>query len=130
MQNKYRLLIVEDDFINQRVLTCMLQDMGYAFDVANDGLIALKYIKTTNYHLILMDIRMPNLDGIETTRKIRAQNKNMSVPIIALTAHVYDDEIALFNDAGMSDLLAKPVLYEDLQALLNKWLNTNPKHDR
>lgn len=111
-----RVLIVEDNEINQYYLSGILSGWDIAHDMANDGYEALDCLERQSYDLILMDIRMPGLDGYETTIKLRAmrQNMNADTPIIALTASALVDEREKALDAGMNFHLTKPYTIEDL----------------
>lgn len=117
-----KILVVEDEQINAMVITAMLKALGFEVVHAPDGLEAIKLLKATLFDCIFMDIQMPEMDGIETTREIRhtMTNQNGSVPIIALTAHAMKGDREQFMDAGMNDYLSKPVEVEKLTAVLEK----------
>jgi CheY-like chemotaxis protein len=103
----------------------MLERLGYNADVANCGLDAIRALETTAYDLVLMDIQMPEMDGHETTRRIRMADfpvHNRRIPIIAMTAHVQDSDRLACLAAGMDDFISKPVRLESLSALLLRWL--------
>jgi CheY-like chemotaxis protein len=81
-------------------------------------------MKASSYDLILMDMRMPNMDGLEATRKIRALGGHAeNVPIIALTANAFDDDRNACFDSGMNDFMTKPVSAEELTEMVNNWIN-------
>lgn len=115
-----RMLIVEDNPVNQIYLSGLLKKWGVLFEVANNGLEALDFIRKYKYDLILMDIRMPEMDGYETTIRIRAdkKNPNNNVPIIALTASALVDEKAKALSVGMNYHLTKPFTPDGLLGLL------------
>ena len=115
-----RILVVEDEKINAMVITAMLAKLGHQVEVVANGRLALEKLGQTVYDCILMDIQMPELDGVETTRAIRgdAANPNTAVPIIALTAHAMKGDRETFLAAGMDDYLAKPIEMERLTAVL------------
>ena len=105
-----RLLVVDDHDINRRAVQLILQPLGCDIATAADGMAALKICENTAFDLIFMDVRMPELDGRETTRRIRAGNgPNAGVPIIAVTADTSPDDIAACTDAGMTYFVPKPI---------------------
>jgi CheY-like chemotaxis protein len=119
------ILVVEDNPVNQIVAQRLLARLGYEADVAADGELALEMMAVRPYALVLMDCRMPVLDGYETTREIRRRERRAGaerVPIIALTAHALDLERERCLDAGMDAHLAKPVEATELAAVLECWL--------
>lgn len=120
-----KVLLAEDDLFNQEVALSLLQNIGFSVDVANDGLEALALAQTHPYHLILMDMQMPNMNGIEATQAIRTQSLNLKTPILALTANAFDEDRQLCLDAGMNDHLPKPTPAHVLYATLLKWLGND-----
>lgn len=121
-----RLLLVEDNAVNQMVAKGMLSRLGYEVDLAEHGEIALNMLEDADYALVLMDCNMPVLDGYETSRRMRADPRWQHLPIIALTANALHEDRQRCQDAGMSDYLAKPFKREDLQAILQRWLSNQP----
>ena len=121
-QLKGRVLLVEDDEINRDTASEMVQITGAEVFTAENGNVAVNCFKGTNFDLVLMDIQMPVLDGIEATRQIRALPNGATVPIVAMTANVYRADQLKYRAAGMSDFLPKPVDPESLNALLAKYL--------
>ena len=118
-----RVLVVDDNFINQKVATRLLQQLGYASDLASNGAEALAALEKKSYDLIFMDVQMPGLDGLETTRRIRAceQREGRSpVQITAMTANAMLGDRDKCLGAGMNDYLAKPVRQEALQAAIER----------
>ena len=114
-----RVLLAEDNSINQKVALLMLARMGYRADVAGNGFEVLEALRRQSYDLILMDIQMPGMDGLEATRRIRAELPPERQPrIVAITANALREHRDACRVAGMDDFLAKPVLYEDLFAAL------------
>ena len=95
--------------------------MGFTTDLVENGVEALKAIETKRYHLILMDIQMPEMDGLEATRRIRKKYGRQQI-IIALTANAMEGDRELYLQEGMDDYLSKPIRYEALQEKLNFWL--------
>ena len=105
-----RVLVVDDHDINRRAIQLILQPLGCDIATAADGMAALKICEHTAFDLIFMDVRMPELDGRETTRRIRAgDGPNVGVPIIAVTADTSPDDIAACTDAGMTYFVPKPI---------------------
>ena len=114
-----RILIAEDNVLNQKVLVHLLKSMGYGADVAENGALAVTAASSRPYDLVLMDVRMPEMDGLEATRRIRALPSARKTHIYALTAGVAPDEQQQCLDAGMEGFLAKPVQREELLAVLH-----------
>ena len=121
-----RLLIAEDNPVNQLVTRKFVESLGYKTDVVENGRGVLEALESEDYALILMDCRMPEIDGLEATRRIRARESGASrMPIIALTANALEEDLELCLAAGMDDYLAKPFAEEDLERILEQWLG-NP----
>jgi CheY-like chemotaxis protein len=119
-----RLLLVEDNPINQKVAMLMLKHLGFNADIAHNGAEAVEAVARQTYDLILMDCLMPEMDGLEATRVIRARTDYGSrVPIVAMTANAFAEDRRACLEAGMSDYLPKPVREAELAAKLNQWLN-------
>jgi len=117
-----RILVVEDDTINQRVITLMLQRLGLQCHVVPEGQAALNAIEAGKWDLVFMDCQLPGIDGLETTRRARLLLGNRDLPIIALTANARAEDRAACLAAGMDDFLAKPVRSDVLQTCLARWL--------
>lgn len=121
----YRLLVAEDNMINQDVLRGLLAGEPYVLDFARNGAIALEQFKRGNYDIVLMDISMPVMDGLDATKAVReyeAANGLDRTPIIALTAHALEQERRKFLAAGMDDIVLKPIEIEILDTKLCHWL--------
>jgi signal transduction histidine kinase/DNA-binding response OmpR family regulator len=118
-----RLLVAEDNPINQAVMVDMLEEIGCEADVVENGRLALEAALSKDYPLVLMDCQMPELDGYEATRRLRASgNPRARVPVIAVTAHAVIGERERALAAGMNDYLTKPVTPAQLAAVISKWL--------
>jgi signal transduction histidine kinase/HPt (histidine-containing phosphotransfer) domain-containing protein/ActR/RegA family two-component response regulator len=116
-----RILLAEDNSINQRVGLLLLERMGYIADVAGNGVEALDALRRQPYDLILMDVQMPVMDGLEATRRIRAELPVERQPrIVALTANVLREQREACLSAGMDDFVQKPILFADLRAALSR----------
>ncbi|MDQ2086627.1 ATP-binding protein [Herbivorax sp. ANBcel31] len=115
------ILIVEDDEVNQIVLSKSIRDEGHLISIASNGIEALKLFKEKHFDLILMDVQMPKMDGIETTRRIRELEKGIGnhVPIIAITAHALKGDKEKFLSCGMDRYIPKPVEFEELFNTIN-----------
>jgi signal transduction histidine kinase/AmiR/NasT family two-component response regulator len=115
-----RVLVVDDHDINRRAIQLILQPLGCDIDTAADGMAALKICETSSFDLIFMDVRMPELDGRETTRRIRAGNgPNARVPVIAVTADTAPEDIAACTEAGMTYFVPKPITPPMLLGAIN-----------
>ena len=109
------VLLVEDQVMNQELVIAILTAAGHHVDIACDGIEAITAVKTQPYDLILMDIRMPRMDGVTAARKIRElPDPQGNTPIIALTAHALHDQVREYWQAGMDDFVAKPFKAQDL----------------
>ena len=118
-----RILLVEDNQTNQYLATLLLKRLGYSADLATNGLEALDALEQSRYDLVLMDIQMPEMDGIEATDEIRRRWPEDEQPrIVAMTADVLQEEIQSCQEAGMNGYVAKPIRVPDLiEALQNSW---------
>lgn len=118
-----RILVVEDDPCNQEITRGLLEDTGLLVDIASDGAVALDMASRNNYDLILMDLQMSGMDGLEATRRLRQSSSNPLVPVIGLTANVSPEAEAHCRGAGMNDFIGRPVESEVLCAMIMKWLD-------
>ncbi len=114
------ILLAEDNATNQIVVGHALQSAGCDIDIANNGKEAVQAASKREYDCILMDISMPEMDGIEATQRIRRGKRNVETPIVALTAYSLRGDKERFLESGMSDFLAKPVEKEDLLACISR----------
>ena len=120
-----RILVAEDNIVNQNVAVCLLEKLGYRADVVANGLEAIEASARIRYALVLMDCQMPEMDGWKATAMIRTREQEQGterLPIIALTANAMEGDRDKCLNAGMDDYLAKPVQLEHLRALLVKWI--------
>ena len=118
-----RILLVEDDEVNQLVAVGVLEPTGAIVSVASNGRKALELIQPGRFDLVLMDLQMPDMDGIETTRILRKNPALAGLPIIAMTASAMAGDRERLLEAGMNDYVAKPVRVAAIYATLGKWLN-------
>jgi signal transduction histidine kinase/CheY-like chemotaxis protein len=117
------VLVAEDNIVNQKVIVAMLDKLGYASDVVEDGTEAITALGNgKNYDLVLMDCQMPSMDGFEATSVIRRNTENADLPIVALTAHALTRERERCLASGMNDYLAKPVSLKMLAKTLAHWI--------
>ncbi len=118
-----RILLVEDNPVNQKVAVKILTKAGFSVDTASNGLEALKVMQEGKYQLILMDVQMPEMDGFETTRRIREMDAPLrDIPIIAMTAHALKGDREKCIEAGMNDYISKPIDHQELLEVLSKWI--------
>lgn len=110
-----RILLAEDNIVNRKIIEKMIEKGGYEVDYVENGVDALSAVQNGDYLCVLMDIHMPEMDGIEATRHIRSlQSWKSTTPIIAVTANVVEDVRQEALDAGMDEFLCKPVKYGEL----------------
>jgi polar amino acid transport system substrate-binding protein len=120
-----RVLVAEDNLINQRIVSFQLKKLGFEIDLASDGQEAYeKYSSEQNYDLIILDIQMPKMDGYEVAKAIRHMERNFAShsPIIALTANAMKGDRELYLEAGMDGYVSKPFTLETLQEAIAKLL--------
>ncbi|MEE4211099.1 MAG: response regulator [Parvularcula sp.] len=120
-----RVLIAEDNRVNQLVVTNMIAGLGFEIDIAENGRVAVEKFKENKPDLIIMDVSMPEMDGLEATQAIRAYERAHEfgrVPIIAATAHAMDEDRKRCRKAGMDDYIAKPLRQDTLLAKIKSWV--------
>jgi two-component system, sensor histidine kinase and response regulator len=117
-----RVLLAEDSAVNQKLATVLLEMQGHAVTIANNGREALEKVEHERFDVILMDVQMPELDGLEATRAIRnLSSENQRIPIVAMTAHAMQGDRERCLEAGMDDYLAKPIRAKELQHVLARF---------
>jgi CheY-like chemotaxis protein len=124
-KRKIRLLVAEDSISNQKVAIDTLEKMGYRVDAVANGQEAVEALKMVPYDLVLMDVQMPEMDGLEATKTIRMKDSNVlnpQIPIVALTAHVREEDQDRCFESGMNDYISKPVEPNRLFETINKWI--------
>jgi two-component system sensor histidine kinase/response regulator len=121
-----RILLAEDNSINQKLAVALLQKAGYSVDVVDNGLQAFEKTISGGYSAVLMDVQMPELDGYESTQKIREweSSRGVHIPIIAMTAHAMKGDREKCLEAGMDDYVTKPIESKILHSVLDRWLET------
>jgi CheY-like chemotaxis protein len=117
-----RVLIAEDNVINQRVAARFIEKLGCQADVVANGVEAVEAAMAVRYDLILMDCQMPEMDGFAATERIRTNERDGHVPIVALTASALVGDRERCLSAGMDDYLAKPVTARDIATICSRWL--------
>ena len=131
-RQEYRILLVEDVLVNQRVAIKLLEQVGYQVDAFDNGKFAIEELKQNHYDLVLMDIHMPVMDGLETTQRIRkgeAGETNKNILIIAMTASALKEDKERVFDAGMNDFISKPITLKEVSKVLDQHLLNNESHD-
>lgn len=121
-----RILVAEDNLVNQKVAQAMIRKMGYEVDIVANGQETINALQLIPYNLVLMDCQMPEMDGFEATRRIRQEGSmvlNPNIPIIAMTASAMSGDREKCIRAGMDDFIAKPVRKEELEEMLTRWLS-------
>ena len=122
-----RILVVEDNDFNQQVALELLQQAGnFSVDLAENGQVALSQMQSHDYDLVLMDMQMPVMDGIEATLALRSFPRMASLPVVAMTANALLADRQRCIDAGMNDFLAKPIEPKRLWQILLKWIPARP----
>ena len=125
-----KILLVEDNEINQDVAIGLLTDAGFVVDLAENGRIAVEKVQTGDYDIVLMDMQMPEMDGVEATAVIRKDARYNSLPIVAMTASVMQDDRERCLAVGMNDHVAKPIEPEQLWKTLLKWIKPRSRGDQ
>jgi PAS domain S-box-containing protein len=124
---KLDILVVDDLDMNRDLVKLVLENAGHSVTTANDGAEAIERAKAKPYDLILMDIQMPGIDGVEATGRIRALGgRHRSVPIIALTANVMPEQVRSYKKAGLTDHIGKPITFERLLGVVERFADTEP----
>jgi signal transduction histidine kinase/CheY-like chemotaxis protein len=122
-QEQPRILLVEDNAVNARITQRLLERQGCEVDVVDDGLQALAALAAKRFDLVLMDVQMPELDGLETTRRLRrVSGPNEGVPVVALTACAFQEDRERCLKSGMNDYISKPVVSGDLSRIIRSWV--------
>ncbi|GAB4261880.1 MAG: hypothetical protein Kow0065_12480 [Methylomicrobium sp.] len=122
-----RVLVAEDNPINREVVIELLHSVGLSVDIAENGAVALAKVHRAHYDLVLMDMQMPEMDGLDATRGIRAHPEFARLPILAMTANAYEEDRRACFQAGMNDFVAKPVIPESLYDAVLRWLACDGK---
>ncbi len=116
------VLLAEDNAVNAEVSVALLSAAGLVVEAVVNGKLALERVRSGRYDLVLMDMQMPEMDGLAATRAIRALPQGRSLPIVAMTANAFGEDRAACLAAGMNDFLSKPVETARLYAMLQQWL--------
>jgi len=119
-----RILLVDDNIMNQKVALAILNSSGFSADIADNGIMAIEMLEKAPYDIVLMDIQMPEMDGIEATGRIRKSASGFqNIPIIAMTAHAMKGDREYYLESGMDDYISKPIHPKELIKLIRKYLS-------
>lgn len=121
-----RVLIVEDNLVNQKVIRIILERTGCHYEIAEDGVQAIEKYQNGDFHLVLMDCQMPNMDGLQACQKIReleSKANQKRCPIVAMTANAMKGDRERCLTVGMDDFLAKPFKSQELLQIVNQWIS-------
>jgi CheY-like chemotaxis protein len=124
-EHPLRILLAEDNVVNQKLVLRLLQQMGYRADLASNGLEAIDALKRQTYDVVLMDVQMPEMDGLEATHHIRLSGEVTQPHIIGLTANAMQGDREMCIDAGMDDYITKPIRVRELVESLQKSQRAN-----
>lgn len=124
-----RILLAEDNIINQKVISSLLKDSGVEVEMAEDGNVAVAMAQSIEYDLILMDVNMPVMNGYEATERLKASPATSYLPVVALSGSTMPEEIALMKASGMDDRLEKPIKIPELFSVFSKYLSVHPVAD-
>lgn len=117
-----KILLVEDNEVNQLVARRIMEKAGLRVSIADNGVKALERLEAEPFDLVLMDIQMPEMDGLEAARRIRARREWADLPVVAMTAHALSGDRELSLQAGMNDHITKPISLPELFRTLGRWL--------
>ena len=117
-------MVVEDDLVNQRVAAMMLERLGVEMVLVDNGLEAVDRAVREPWDVVLVDLRLPDIDGLETARRIRRRLEGRPLAIVALTANARPEDEEACRQAGMDGFLAKPLRQEQLRTCLRRWLES------
>lgn len=120
MSDRRRVLVVDDNLVNRRVAAAFLKRLGWEVEEAEDGEEALAAVGRSEFRLVLLDVSMPGMSGLDVCRRIRAGEQGWHLPLVAYTAHALSEEKAAMLEAGFDDILIKPINLQDLSAALQR----------
>ena len=124
-----RILLAEDNLVNQKLVVLLLEKAGHSISVASDGLEVLNVLESQPFDVIIMDVQMPNMDGLKATELIRARENTTGshIPIVAITAHAMQEDREHCLAAGMDGYVTKPIMVEELFAELERLIPSTPR---
>ena len=125
-RSKFRVLLAEDNAVNRRVASAILARLGHDVTEAENGALAIKLLEEQSFDVVFMDVQMPEMDGLEATKRIRENPSWVDLPIIALTAHAMKSDRERCLESGMSDYISKPLRAADFERIVEKWIGHRP----
>ncbi len=120
------ILLAEDNKINQKLIAAILKKAGHKLDIVENGRAAVESVKADRYDLVLMDVQMPEMNGLDATKAIRAAGI-LDLPVIAMTASAFEKDRKMCLDAGMNDFISKPLKRAELMEVISKWMDKSPR---
>jgi CheY-like chemotaxis protein len=120
MLSELKILLAEDNIVNQKLAIGILEKLGHQVTVANNGAEALKQLEQRSFDLVLMDVQMPEMDGMAATRELRRRETKNHIPVVAMTAHAMKGDRERCLESGMDDYLCKPIRLRDVSDKLNE----------
>lgn len=117
-----QILVVEDNPMNMELTVDLLESCGYEVIGAEDGVKALELIERSNFNLVMLDMQLPKMDGLEVLARLKSKNETANIPVVALTAHAMDGDEKRFMDSGCAGYIAKPIDTHEFKIKVRNYL--------